>query len=29
VLQNHAWIVNEKINSRFIWGSRFGHVTFP
>jgi hypothetical protein len=29
VLQNHAWIVNEKINSQFIWGSRFGHVTFP
>jgi hypothetical protein len=29
VLQNHAWLVNEKINSQSVWGSRFGHVTFP
>jgi hypothetical protein len=29
VLQNHAWLVNEKINSHSVWGSRFGHVTFP
>jgi hypothetical protein len=29
VLQNHAWLVNEKIDSRFVWGSRFGHVIFP
>jgi Mg/Co/Ni transporter MgtE len=29
VLQNNAWLVNEKINSQSVWGSRFGHVTFP
>jgi hypothetical protein len=29
VFQNNAWLVNEKINSQFVWGSRFGHVTFP
>ena len=27
--QNHAWIVNEKINSQSVWDSGFGQVTFP